>query len=144
MLAFTKFLTGATGLALVVGIAAPAAAQYPYGYANPVGQVFNQVLGGGATGADRYAVDRCARAAEDQVARSTYGNFRYSGYGYANAGARVVAITRVEQRSNGLRVRGVVDAAAMGRQYDFRCNIDYRGYVRDVDIHRRDAYYRGY
>lgn len=175
MLAVSKFLTGSAGLALALGAAAPAAAQsYPYGgygYGNPVGQVINQVLGGGRYGAyghgdSRFAVDQCARAVEARVGHGgygAYGNNRYGGYGRNNAGqARVIAITRVEQRSNGLRVRGVVDAGygyndryggygnygygnrGYGRQLDFRCTVDYRGYIRDIDLDRRNAYYRGY
>jgi hypothetical protein len=165
MYAFSKILTGAAGLAMVAGVATPAAAQY--GYGNPVGQVINQVLGGGAYGQygygnSRVAVDQCARAAVARVSGSygAYSNSRY-GYGYnAAPAARVLAITRVEQRSNGLRVRGVIEAsgaygnrgygygnygyANRGQQLDFKCTVDYRGYVRDVDLNRRSSYYRGY
>jgi hypothetical protein len=155
-----KILTGATGLALVAGAAAPAAAQsYPYGgsgYGNPVGQVINQVLGRGSYGQYGYggsqvAIDQCAGAALQRVDRRGYGNYRQTGYGYNSAGrARIVAITRVEQRRNGVRVRGVIDPgyrtyAGYGGagQLEFTCAVDYRGYVSDVDIHRRTAY-RGY
>lgn len=125
MLAMMKILTGATGLALAAGASAPAAAQIDVG----------------RFGADSVGVSRCAQAAEAQVSRGDLGNYRYSNYGPGDA--RVIAITRVEQRSNGLRVRGVVDARGSARQYDFRCNVDYRGAIRDVDIHRRSSYYRG-
>ena len=184
MYAFTKILTGAAGLALVGGVATPAAAQYGYGYpqgGNVVGQVISQVLGGGAygqygnqygqygTGNSSVAVDQCARAAVARVGGGYAGYGAYNqgynrGYGYNgynNVGAaRVVAITRVEQRSNGLRVRGVIDAgggygaqgygygkygyANTGQQLDFKCTVDYRGYVRDIDLNRRSSYYRGY
>ena len=181
MLAVSKILTGVAGLALVAGAASPAAAQYYPGGGNVVGQVISQVLGGGAYGQygrgygqygqgnSRVAVDQCARAAMARVSGG-YGGYGYNqgynrGYGYNgynNGGARVVAITRVEQRSNGLRVRGVIDAgggygnqgygygygnygyASQGQQLDFRCLVDYRGYVRDVDLDRRSTYYRGY
>jgi hypothetical protein len=155
-----------TGLALVAGTAVPAAAQsYPYGgsgYGNPVGQVINQVLGRGSYGQNYYggsqvAIDQCAGAALQRVSRSGYGNYRQTGYGYNAAGrARIVAITQVEQRNNGLRVRGVIDPgygayasnrygySGASQQLDFRCNVDYRGYVRDVDFDRRTAYRRGY
>ena len=136
MLAVSKFLTGTAGLALVAGAAAPAAAQsYPYGgygYGNPVGQVINQVLGGGAYGQygqgnDRVAVDQCARAAQARVSRNynqgynnqgygqeTYGNYP-NAYRYNNAGvARVVGITNVERKSYGLKVYGLI---ASGRVY---------------------------
>ena len=189
MLAVSKILTGIAGLALVAGVATPAAAQsypyggYGYGYpggGNVVGQVINQVLGGGAYGQygqygqgnSRVAVDQCARAAVARVSGSYggYGQSGYGGYGYNNGyntggGARVVAITRVEQRSNGLRVRGVIESgygaygnqgygygnrgygygyANAGQQLDFKCTVDYRGYIRDVDLDRRNSYYRGY
>ena len=96
------------------------------------------------------------------ITRATTG-YGYGYNGYNNAGAaRVVAITRVEQRSNGLRVRGVIDAGGgygnqgygygnygynnrgNTQQLDFKCTVDYRGYVRDVDLDRRSTYYRGY
>lgn len=163
MLAMSKILTGTAGLALVAGAAAPAAAQsYPYGgsgYGNPVGQIINQVLGRGSYGQQGYggsqvAIDQCAGAALQRV--EGRGNYRQSGYGYNRAGgARIVAITRVDQRNNGLRVRGVIDPGysayagngygyrAASQQLDFTCAVDYRGYVRDVDLHRRTAY-RGY
>ena len=164
MLAMSKILTGTTGLVLVAGFAVPAAAQsYPYGgsgYGNPVGQVINQILGHGSRGQYGYggsqvAIDQCAGAALQRVT-GRYGNFRETGYGYNAAGrARIVAITRVDQRNNGLRVRGVIDPGyrayagnrygyGAGQQLDFSCTVDYRGYVRDVDIDRRTAYYRGY
>lgn len=130
---FGKILTGAAGLAMAMGAAAPAAAQYaPYnqGYnTGGIGGVINQVLGGGAYGAygqgnDRIAVDQCARAAQARVSRdyrnSSYGNYgqAYGNQGYNpqayayNSGsqARVVAITRVERKSNGLKVSGMIDS----------------------------------
>jgi len=186
-----KILGGAAGLAMVAGAAAPAAAQgyppQPYGgYGNnPVGNVINQVLGGGAYGQygqgnDRVAVDQCARAAQAQVSRTAYNGYnqgqRYGnqGYnqGYAQSAARVVGITNVERKSNGLKVSGLIATGAYGNQgygnqgYDprygnqgygnqgynqqaadlrFSCRVDYRGYVRDIDIKRNNqAYRRGY
>ena len=221
-----KILAGAAGLAMVAGLAVPAAAQpyppQPYppggypgggypGGPGTVGQVIDQVLGGGRYGAygsgpDRLAVDQCARAAEARVnGRGGYGG--YGGYnqgygngnqGYGNQGygqdtygnypnanrpgiARVVGITKVERRSNGLKVFGVIDS---GRGYNrgpygnqgygnqgygnqgygnqgygnqgygtpyrpvadlrFDCRVDYRGYVRDIEIHRNNQAYRPY
>lgn len=156
---FAKILTGAAGIALVAGAAAPAAAQtYPYGGYNQgynsnggVGAIISQILGGGRYGAygqgnDRVAVDQCARAAEARVSAryrapgygnypQGYGNQGYAqgygsqaygqgygsqayGQGYPNqaygynqaAQARVVGITAVERRSNGLRISGVIDS----------------------------------
>ncbi|MGI8612019.1 MAG: hypothetical protein ACR2KH_07110 [Sphingomicrobium sp.] len=138
MTIFAKILTGAAGLAMVAGAAAPAAAQSaPYGGYNQgyntggggVGAIIGQILGGGRYGAygqgnDRMAVDQCARAAEAQI-NSRYRSSGYGNYpqGYANQGypnqayghnqmrhARVIGITGVERRSNGLRVSGVINS----------------------------------
>jgi hypothetical protein len=142
MTIFKTILMGSAGLAVAFGAAAPAAAQYApnYGYNNggsTIGAVINSVLGGGRYGAygqgnDRVAVDQCARAAEARVSHdyrvNGYGNQgygnqgydpRYSqqGYGYNGAGtARVIGITAVERRSNGLKVSGVIDSG-MNRGY---------------------------
>ena len=108
-----------------------------------------------------------------------YGNQGYGNQGYGNQGygynrgalARVVGITKVERRSNGLKVFGVIDS---GRGYNrgpygnqgygnqgygnqgygnqgypiadlrFDCRVDYRGYVRNVEIHRNNQAYRPY
>jgi hypothetical protein len=95
MTIFAKILTGAAGVAMVAGAAAPAAAQYApnYGYNNggnsTIGAVINSVLGGGRYGAygqgnDRVAVDQCARAAEARVSHdqrnSGYGNYPQGNY----------------------------------------------------------------
>ena len=138
MMIMSKVLTGAAGLAMVAGAAAPAAAQsYPYnGYGNnsggnAVGQLINQVLGGGrygqyGQGNDRVAVDQCARAAEARTSRAAYNGYNqgyngqgynqgYGNNGYNHAGAaRVVGITSVERRSNGLKVSGVMASGNQG------------------------------
>jgi len=192
MTVLVKILTGAAGLAMVAGVAAPAAAQgYPYGNQgygqSGVGQVINQILGGGAYGQygqgnDRVAVDQCARAAQARVSRTAYNGYNQGygnqGYnqGYANNGynaqARVVGITSVERKSNGLKVSGVMAsgrvAGAYGNQgynqgygnqgynpgygnqgYNgqvadlrFSCRVDYRGYVSNIDIKRNNQAYR--
>jgi hypothetical protein len=189
----------------LVASAAPAAAQYAPGYNQGynnggIGAVINSLLGGGRYGAygqgnDRVAVDQCARAAESQMARgqrpSGYNQgYNQQGYGYNGAPrARVVGITGVERRQNGLKVSGVMDsgrfhqgayggqgyggqgygnqgynpnypnqgypnqgygnAYAYGQQAQvadlrFSCRVDYRGYVRDIDIKRNVAARRGY
>ena len=153
------------------------------GQGGTVGAVINSVLGGGRYGAygqgnDRVAVDQCARAAEARVSRDyrtngygaypqNYNGPRYPNQGYANNGnamARVVGITSVERRSNGLKITGVIDSGRSHRysngigygnqnysnqgygnqaygynaQADLRftCRTDYRGYVTNVDISR--------
>ena len=183
MSALTKILTGAAGLAAVVGFASPAAAQYypGYGYGNNqnvLGTIINGVLGGGqygygnqyGQGGQQLAVSQCARAVEGRLGGG-YGGYNngYGGYnsGYGNYGysqgysrGRVVGITRVEQRSSGIRVRGVASSSSgngggygggYGAQADlsFSCKVDYRGRIVDLDLDRRYAgynngYYRGY
>jgi hypothetical protein len=191
MTILARILTGSAGLAMIAGVAAPASAQYypQPGYGNQgstVGQVINQVLGGGAYGQygqgnDRVAVDQCARAAQAQVSRAGYNQGYngqgYNGQGYGNNGynnngynaARVVGITNVERRQNGLKVSGLISTGRgygnqgygdprygnqgyNGQGYNqqaadlrFSCRVDYRGQVRDIDIKRNNqAYRRGY
>lgn len=132
-----KLLVGSAGLAMVAGMAAPAAAQYAYppqygtnNGGSVVGAIINSVLGGGrygtyGQGTDRTAVDQCARAAEVRVSSdSRYGysqnGYGQGAYGYQNdprysqgyrtaATARVVAVTGVQRRSSGLKVTGLID-----------------------------------
>jgi hypothetical protein len=162
----------------MVGFASPPAAQYypGYGYNNGggvVGAIINGVIGGGQYGYgnygygnyggnDRFAVSQCSRAVEARLGGG-YGG--YGAYGYSNygRGGRVVAITRVERRNAGLRVRGVATTGGYsgyggyggygGSGYDnanvaFSCRVDYRGRVVDIDFHRQNygynPYYRGY
>ena len=135
MRAFSNIFVGTTGLAMVAGAAVPAAAQYgqypnQYGNQSVVGSVIESVLGGGRYGAygqgnDRIAVDQCARAAEARVSTDfragRYGAYGqgYGAQGYGNQGygnqpyggqARVVGITGVERKSNGVKVSGVMES----------------------------------
>lgn len=157
MRAITKFLAGGVAIAALTA-AAPAAAQYYPGYSYPgygyggnvVGQVLNDVLGNGYGnyGANsQVAVNQCAAAVQSRLSG-------YNGYGYVNSGARVLGISRVEPRSNGeLVVRGVANSGRYGiygyngynnqAQVDltWKCRVDYRGFVRDVDINRAQTNY---
>ena len=193
MSAKMKLLAGAAGLAALVGVASPAAAQYPgygYGYGynnNPVGAIVNSILGYGRYpygnygysqyGNQRYAIDQCARAVEARlngyrggyygygnVPYGGYGNqYGYGGYGYNQgygAGGRVLGITRVDRKSYGLKVHGVASSGYRGYQgyggnygtygygagadLRFNCEVRYDGRIRDIDINRRTAYWRGY
>lgn len=141
MTAMTKILTGAAGLAAMVGFASPAAAQYypsPYGNNGGVlGTILNGVLGGGGQygGYNSYgnnsqmAVNQCAGAVGARLSGQRYGGYQggyggnwggYSPYGGYNnyAAGRVTQITRVERRSNGgLKVYGLAQSAAAARAY---------------------------
>ena len=144
--------------------------QQGYGGNNVVSQVINQLLGNRYNVTDRNAVSQCASAALAQArARSGgYNGYNQQGYGqpygqqYAYQGnARVTAITNVERRNNGLRVRGLI-SSGMGGGYgnygygqggygnpayagaaadlSFRCNVDYRGAVTNVRVRRAETY----
>jgi hypothetical protein len=127
---------------------------YGYGqtYNDPVGAMIDQLLGGGYGVADRAAVRQCAIAAMAQ-AQGQYGG--YGGYdGYQQdrqygSGFRVTAITGIERRSDGLRVRGRISSGyggvygEYGQAYDrgnlsFRCNVDYRGAVTNIRLDQSD------
>lgn len=204
MSAKIKLLAGAAGLAALVGVASPAAAQYPgygYGYGNnnnPVGQIVGQILGYGQYpygnyGYNQYGnqsnvVDRCARAVEARLGGYRggyygYGNVPYGGgygnqygynqgygnqYGYNQGynqgyggGSRVQGITRVERKSYGLKVYGVASSGyrgyegygrsgygnygyGAGADLSFNCEVRNDGQIRDINIKRRTANYRGY
>jgi len=107
----TNILIGGTGLAALAS-SVPAASQYVRD--DPVSQ--------------------CAAAVDDRL-----------------GDGRVVAVTDTDREFDFIRVMGVASsgygpygvgaygALAYGDQPDlmFRCDIDYRGFIRDVDIDRR-------
>ena len=177
MKAITKFLAGGVAIAALAS-AAPAAAQYypgygsPYGYGYPgygggnvVGQVINQVLGGGGYGYNGYgygggansqaAISQCVGAVQARLGGGGYGSYGYNGYGFnggAYGGGRVLGISRVEPRSNGgLTVRGVASSGRYAGAYGyngqgqvdltFKCKTDYRGMVTAVDLDRAQSNY---
>jgi hypothetical protein len=148
MRALKVILAGGVAIA-GLATAAPAAAQYYPGYGNGgIGQVINQVFGGGyggyGYGANQQAVvNQCAAAVQQRL----NGGYGYNGYGYNNygyGGGRVMGISRVEPRSGGgLNVHGVASSghlAAYGYSgqnpvdLTWRCKTDYRGFIADVDI----------
>ena len=126
--------------AAVAGMAAPAAAQVPYGQpyppqyppaygyqqGNPIQQVIDQLLGNRYNVNDRTAVQRCATAALAHAAQrypqAAYGQQQYgqppygNAYGYNRnnpyAAMRVTAVQQVERIRNGVRVRGLISTGA--------------------------------
>jgi hypothetical protein len=165
MSALKMVLAGGVAAAALVS-AAPASAQYypgnPYGYGyggNVVGQVINNVLGGGYGGygyggagyGGQAAVSQCTAAVQARLS----GGYGYSPYGYNGGygGGRVLGISRIEPRSNGgLTVRGVA-SSGMNAGYGgyggynstadltWKCKVDYRGFVSDIDIDRANRVY---
>jgi len=124
----------------------------PYAYANPYGNAY-----GYNAASTQVAAQRCSAAVQQrlQTRQGLTGVIAsLLGSPTANA-ARVVSITRVVPRSSTVRVSGLASSGryagyspygvgaygALGYAYQpdlsFSCSVDYRGYVRDVDIYRR-------
>ena len=155
----------------------------------PIRQIVDQQLGTRYAASEREAVARCARAAlaEGAILYGVNGFAGTDGYaGYAGAyrpGApgvpgfpgvgttmRVSAITDVQRRSDGMRVKGLIDsgvvyrggyggqayqgAGAGGQPYAtrhpsnndlaFRCNLDTAGLVTSMHVERHTTTYRRY
>ena len=158
----TKLLAGAAGLA-AIAVSAPAAAQYAYAnpyayqnqYANPYARsyAYNNNLTAMAT-------QQCSAAVQNRLYRRTSNGVTgivgaLLGANTMGSGGRVLAVTQVVPRGSTVRVRGLASSGrssgygpygvgaygALGyaSQPDltFKCDVDYRGYVRDVDIMRR-------
>lgn len=150
-----KMLIGTAGFAALAA-GAPASAQYgysPYGYANPYGAnpySYNMTA---------MATQQCSAAVQNRLNRRSASGV--NGIVGALLGAntmttgRVLAVTQVVPRSTTVRVRGLATSGrssgygpygvgaygALGYAYQpdlsFSCVVDYRGFVRDVDINRR-------
>ena len=115
----------------------------PYGNdQSAIGAIIDGLIGNRYNVSDRQAIRQCAFAA---VQRSQAYN-GYNGYGGYGGYARVTAITDVERRTFGVRVRGMLASGRYGNQgygyggaygrgdLSFRCDVDYRGYVRNVRL----------
>jgi hypothetical protein len=150
-----KLFAGAAGLAAIAA-SAPAAAQW--GYANPYASPYGNAYGYNAN-LTAMATQRCSAAVQNRLYRRTTNGV--TGIVGALLGAntmstgRVLAVTQVVPRGSTVRVRrlatsgrstgygpygvGAYGALGYASQPDlsFKCDVDYRGYVRDVDIMRR-------
>lgn len=136
----TKSLIGGAGLAALAAAAPSTAQYYPY---RPMGT--------------QYAAQRCTAAVQARLNnRVSLREILGAAFGNANYG-RVLSVTRVDPRRNTVRVRGLATSGryaynrygpygvgaygALGYGYQpdlsFRCDVDYRGRIRDVDINRR-------
>lgn len=131
MTMMARILTGCAGLA-ALATAAPVTAQYYY-----------------SANATQMAAQRCAAAVQNRL--SSRGGFLGL---FGDDDARVLSVTRAEPRRTHIRVRGLATSDAYGpygvgafgtlgaayaprADLSFRCDVDYRGFVRDVDIMRR-------
>ena len=146
MRTITKFLAVGAGFAALAA-AAPAAAQYyPYSY--------------GAYGMNtNYAAQQCTSAVQSRLYNRTGIGGVLGALLGANtySTARVLNVTQVVPRGSTIRVRGLATSGrqayngygpygvgaygALGYGYQpdlsFSCTVDYRGFIRDVDIDRR-------
>jgi hypothetical protein len=142
-----KILAGGAGVAALAA-AAPASAQYgypAYGYGhNPY-----------AANVTAVAAQQCTAAVQNRLyTRRGVAGIIGSLLGAYGTTPRVLSITQVVPRRNTVTVRGLATSGraayspygmgaygAVGYAYQpdlrFSCSVDYRGYVRDVDINRR-------
>jgi hypothetical protein len=146
----------ATAALLASGLSSPLAAQdqtYSQGDATAqrvIGGVIDALIGNRYNVSDRQAIRSCTFAAVQQAENQYRPFFRGSNFAYPgwNGFVRVTAITDVQRRAQGVRVRGLLDTARFGyvggrRGSDaaFRCDVDRRGRVFDVRVDR-NPYWR--
>lgn len=162
----TKMLAGAAGIAAFAAAAPSAAQYYPsynnYGYNYPS---YNSGYGYSAYRAPMVdpsvAAQQCTAAVQNRLYnRTSLGSILGSLVGLpTNNYGRVLSVTQERPTQYGMRIRGL---ASSGRYADnsygpygvgaygalgyganaaadlsWKCDVDYRGYVRDVDINRR-------
>jgi hypothetical protein len=154
MFSFAKFLIAGAGLAALAG-AAPSAAQY-YRY-SPYNNYGYRSYGYAPMVNTSMAAQQCTAAVNNRLyTRQGLSGILGSLIGAYATTPQVLSVTRIDPRYNGMvTVRGL---ASSGRNYGygpygvgaygalgynaradltFRCDVDFNGYVRNVDIHRR-------
>ena len=157
MTMFTKIFAGAAGVA-ALATAAPAAAQYySYAprYASPYGAPYGNAYGYNAN-VTNMAAQQCAAAVQSRLnTRVGMTGILGAVLGARTSGGRVLQMTQISPSRRSVTVRGLATSGrayayspygygaygATGYNYQpdlsFRCSVDYRGYIRDVDINRR-------
>jgi hypothetical protein len=108
-----------------------------------INDIIDGLIGNRYHVSDRDAIRRCGWAAVDKAERQYRRYFTgrppyaYPGY---RGHVRVVAITDVQRRRPGVRVRGLLDTARNGWRgrgrgdVSFRCDTDRRGRVQSVQL----------
>lgn len=107
-----------------------------------INNVVDGLIGNRYNVSDRDAVRRCGWAAVDRAERDyrQYSSGRPRAYPNYSGFVRVVAITDVQRRQAGVRVRGTLDTARNGYRggrrgdVNFRCDTDRRGRVQTVRL----------
>ena len=157
---------GAAALATAVPAAAQYPYGYnpygynPYGYSNGYNSYgYNSYSPYGYSGYGmntQAAAQQCTAAVQNRLyTRTGLSSIITSLFGLSGTSARVLSVTRVTPTNSGfVRVRGLASSGratyspygsgyygALGGGYaadlSFKCDVDYRGYVRDIDITRR-------
>ena len=157
----TKMLAGAAGVAAIAAAAPSAAQYYPsyngypsynrYGYSAYAAPVMNSSV----------AAQQCTAAVQNRLYnRTSLGSILGSLVGIpAGSYGRVLSVTRETPTRRGMRIRGLASSGryaynnygpygvgaygALGyganaaADLSWKCDVDYRGYVRNVDINRR-------
>jgi hypothetical protein len=127
----------------------------PYGraYASPYGAPYGNAYGYN-NASTQAAAQRCSAAVQQRLStRTGVAGILGAVLGARTVGGRVVQVTQVNPNRSGIRVRGLASSGsnmgpygagaygAYGMAYQpdlsFKCDVDYRGYVRDIDINRR-------
>ena len=145
------FLIGGAGLA-ALATAAPSAAQYyqygyqqynPYAYSRTYSQPYAYGYGNAYGMNTSAAASQCTAAVQNRLySRNGLGGILGSLIGSYGTQGRVLSVTRITPNNSGVRVRGLASSGRYGyygntADLSFRCDVDYRGYVRNVDINRR-------
>ena len=142
-----KMMTLGAGFAALAATA-PAAAQYYPGYGQYGYSGYNN------NNVTQVAAQRCQAAVQNRLSYRTNNSAILGAILGASTSGRVLGVTQVTPRRNTVKVRGVASTGRMasnqygmgyygtlGANYQpdltFSCDVDYRGYVRDVDINRR-------
>lgn len=153
-----KILTAGAGLAAIAA-AAPATAQYQYGYPQ---YGYSQYGNAYSHYNNRYARAQMAASQCTAAVQARLNNQRGlqgilgSVLGVPATQARVLAVSSVTPSRSRVRVRGLASSGrmasnpygygyygALGYNYanaadlSFRCDVDYRGRVRNIDFNRR-------
>ena len=161
MLNMKRIFAGTVGLAAIAAATPSAAQYYPYGYNGyNTYNSYNRYNTYAATNPS-VATQQCTAAVQNRLYnRTSLGSILGSLVGLPmTSQGRVLSVTSITPTRNGMRVRGLASSGrmaynnygaygygaygALGYNYanqadlSFKCDVDYRGYVRDVDINRR-------
>ncbi|MGE5562732.1 MAG: hypothetical protein ACM3ZV_05405 [Bacillota bacterium] len=167
MRTMTKLLAGAAGLAAIATAAPAAAQYYPGYSNYSAYSTYNSYSPYSSYGYSSYAMNpsvaaqQCTAAVQSRLYnRTSLASILGSLVGIpTNSYGQVVGITSTTPTRSGMRIRGIATSGryayngyspygmgaygalgyntAASADLSWRCDVDYRGYVRDVDINRR-------